>query len=129
MFKFPKSERLCSKKVIQKLFENNNSFNAYPFKVLWMSEKSGSTSSVKVLISVSKKKIKKAVDRNLIRRRIKESYRLHKSELINSCINKKLNLSFILLFLENEIPDSKFINSKLTLIVNKLVLFCEKTDN
>ena len=128
MFTFLKSERLGSKKVIKSLFENGNSFNVYPFKVLWITEKTFDPGYVKILVSISKKNFKKSVDRNLIKRRIKESYRLNKFELVNFCLNKNLNLSFIILFLNKEIPDYKFINSRLLLILKKLILSCEKTD-
>ncbi|MFN3851099.1 MAG: ribonuclease P protein component [Spirosomataceae bacterium] len=80
---FRKSERLCSEKVITNLFDrknpNNQSAFAYPFKVTFCV--SDSLSTPQVLFSISKRGFKHAVDRNLIRRRSRESYRLNKAIL------------------------------------------------
>ena len=88
---FKKDERLCSVKVIDSLFDRKNSANggvfAYPLRVVFQpyataesSEKSSinSQKSTQVLFSVPKRQFKHAVDRNLIRRRMKEAYRLNK---------------------------------------------------
>lgn len=77
---FGKAERLHSKKLIQELFTKGSSFYLHPFKVLTLPQ---SAPPNQVLISVSKRNFKKAVDRNLIKRRVRESYRLQK-ELIQT---------------------------------------------
>ncbi len=78
-YTFPKSERLHSKKLIQELFDKGSSFYIYPFKVIYLP--STETETNQVLVSVSKKKFKKAVTRNLIKRKVKEAYRLNKNSL------------------------------------------------
>lgn len=79
---FKKYERLCGKKDIESLFDRkdagNESVFAYPFRVVYKSCQEEESSSSKVLFSVPKKQFKHAVDRNLIRRRSKEAYRLNK---------------------------------------------------
>ncbi|MFC4870654.1 ribonuclease P protein component [Negadavirga shengliensis] len=86
--RFPKEERLHSKKSIKELFDKGSSFFLYPFKVFYLPNPHTETNQV--LISVSKKRIKKAVDRNLIKRRIREAYRLNKHLLSSQNENKKL---------------------------------------
>jgi len=85
-FTFPKSERLTQKKVIDILFKKDNPIVSeqfvYPFRVLYLSQ-SEDFSSPQMLISVSKKRYKKAVDRNLIKRRTREAYRLNKGKYNN----------------------------------------------
>lgn len=78
-FSFPKSERLYKKKDIQELFDKGSSFYLYPFRVIV--QKQTGLQINQVLFSVSKKSFKKAVDRNLIKRRMREAYRLNKAEL------------------------------------------------
>ena len=74
--KFSKKERLHSKKLIKELFDKGSSFFLYPFKVIYLD--GPGTSDNQLLVSVSKKKLKNAADRNHIKRRVKEAYRLNK---------------------------------------------------
>lgn len=75
---FGKSERLCSKKSIKELFNRGSSFYIYPFKVIFLPNPDQSIGKPQLLISVPKRNFKKAVDRNKIKRRIREAYRLNK---------------------------------------------------
>ena len=79
---FSKEERITHKRDIEKLFISGKKINMFPFDVRYYSGKERSLN--KILISVSKKNIKSAVKRNLIKRRIRESYRLNKQQLSNS---------------------------------------------
>jgi ribonuclease P protein component len=80
-FKFRKQEKLKSEKLIKELFDKGSSFYCFPFKVLVMRNPDETGNFHQVLISVSKKNFKKATDRNLIKRRVRESYRLNKNLL------------------------------------------------
>src|SRR5690606_30506256 len=77
--KFPKSERLSSKKTIKELFEKGSSFHLYPLKVVYLPNPSNEVQTHQVLFAVPKKFLSRAVDRNKIKRRLKEAYRLHKA--------------------------------------------------
>ncbi len=77
-FSFSKEERITNKKIIQKLFNSGEKINLFPFDFRYLID-GGNTN--KVLISVSKSKISSSVKRNLIKRRIRESYRLNKLKL------------------------------------------------
>jgi len=80
-FTFRKEERLNKEKLIQELFDTGSSFYLFPFKVLTRPNPDAGFPVHQVLISVSKKHFKKAVDRNLIKRRVRESFRLNKNLL------------------------------------------------
>lgn len=80
-YRLPKSERLHADKLIKELFNEGSSFFLYPFKIQFFVKKDQEDGTSQVLFSVSKKKIKRAVGRNLMKRRIREAYRLNKSIL------------------------------------------------
>lgn len=80
---FTKSERLCSKKTIGRLFEKGSTETKtsylFPFKVFYLSDPPPSADQLpQVLFTISKRNFKRAVDRNLLRRRCRESYRKNK---------------------------------------------------
>lgn len=75
-YSFSKDQRLCRQKVIQELFQKSSFVFLYPFKIYYLP-----ASCTQILISVSKKHIKKAVQRNRIKRQIRELYRLSQHRL------------------------------------------------
>ncbi len=91
-FKFGKHEKLKSEKLIQELFDKGSSFYLYPFKVYFLSNPDDDHPFHQVLLSVSKKNFRKAVDRNLIKRRMRESFRLNKHRIVAS---NKLLIAYI----------------------------------
>jgi len=77
-----RNERLSLKRQIDRLFAEGSSFAAYPLRVVFLREpKADPLSTAATLISVPKKRLKHAVDRNYVRRRIRECYRLNKQPL------------------------------------------------
>jgi ribonuclease P protein component len=95
---FGKTERLSSAKVIEKLFENGRKFSNYPFRIFWKVTDRNESTEIKVLVSVPKKFFSKAVERNLIKRRIREAYRKNKQILYNGIktnSSQSIELAFI----------------------------------
>jgi len=81
-YSFSKNEKLCSTKDIQTIFSKGEKFVSYPFFFAYTIQAQKEDVPVKVMISVSKKKFKKAVDRNRIKRICREVYRLNKQILL-----------------------------------------------
>jgi ribonuclease P protein component len=79
-FSFSKDERITNKKVIQNLFGSGIKIIVSPFILKYLVDRNESKN--KVLISVSKSKIKSSVKRNLLKRGIRESFRLNKNIII-----------------------------------------------
>lgn len=77
-FTFSKNERLCHKVSIDELFKKGENVFLYPFKLIFKRKVEISDLPTQVLFSVSKRSFKRAIDRNWIKRRLREIYRLHK---------------------------------------------------
>ena len=121
LYTFTKEERLCNKKLIDQLFHSGSSFLCYPFKVSWAIIAEPQVFPAQVLFSVSKRRYKKAVDRNLIKRRIREAYRLHKQECLYSFLsNADKNIVFSIGFIGKEIAPYDFIEKKLLKLLTQL---------
>lgn len=118
---FGKSERLCSKKAIADLFEKGRSFFCFPFQVIWMEAAADLPYHAQVAISVSKKYFKRAVKRNLIKRRIRESYRKQKHMLYEFLEKEKLNIIFILIFKGEVVPEYSTTEKSVKDSVSKLI--------
>ena len=115
-YRLQKNERLHSKKSIKELFDKGSSFFLYPFKVIHLTLNGPHAETNQVLFSVSKRKIKKAVDRNYIKRRVKEAYRLNKF-LITSAVTKN---KIALIYVASELEDFHTIQSKVQKILKKI---------
>ena len=127
MSKFKKEERLCSKKLLDELFRNGSSFLVYPFRIVHHPAKIEGSPSAQVVIGVSKKKFKRAVDRNFLKRRVREAYRLNKESLLYSFLQEKdLKIIFAVHFIGKEISDYKFIEKKLKVALAQLTKAYDK---
>jgi len=112
---FRKVERLTKEKSIQELFEKGSSFYLFPFKVFFLVNPDQEYPVHQLLFSVSKKNFKRAVDRNLIKRRMREAYRLQKDAIPGS---PRLILGFI--YTHKEILLFEEMKKKILLAFNKL---------
>ncbi|WP_244535859.1 ribonuclease P protein component [Hymenobacter psychrotolerans] len=80
-YSFPKEEHLCRKKLIEQLFGRGSSFGLYPLRLIWLPVEARTAAPPQVLVSVSKRSFKRAVDRNYLKRLLREAYRLNKYRL------------------------------------------------
>jgi ribonuclease P protein component len=115
-YQLPKNERLHAEKSIKELFHEGSSFFLFPFKVQFFVKKEVPLGTQKVLFSVSKRKFKKAVDRNFVKRRIKEAYRLNKHLI--TFPNIELNIGFI--YVAGNLMEFSEIQPKIVLCLKKL---------
>lgn len=111
-----KDERLNSKSMIERLFAGGNqSFPAFPLRVVYMwVEPDQAKAEVSILVSVPKKRFKRAVKRNLVKRQVREAYRKNKYILLDALKEhenpKALVIAFI--WLDNQIHDTSEVEHK-----------------
>jgi ribonuclease P protein component len=119
-----KEERLSWKRYIDQLFAKGQSFVAFPLRVVYLPVEEDSLAPVSILISVPKKKFKRAVKRNLIKRQIREVYRVRKYTLIDPLVEKNCRMLVAFLYLDKEIRSfaemEKAMTKALTTLVNKV---------
>ncbi len=118
--KFQKKERLTSKTVIGDLFDGGNSFSSFPFKVVFRSVPDTSRPT-QVLISVPARSFPKATERNTLKRRIREGYRLNKAQFT---VSTRFSLAYI--YTAREILPSSVIHHGIRSSIERLNRYEEK---
>ncbi|WP_339916223.1 ribonuclease P protein component [Yeosuana marina] len=113
---FSKKEKLKSKTLIEQLFTEGKSVSAYPLRLVYMPADLKDDALFKTGVSVSKRNFKRAVDRNRIKRLMRESFRLHKHDYIN---NMSVPYAFMILYIGKEKPSFDQVESKMTLLFEK----------
>lgn len=115
-----KTERLKSKKEISRLFKDGKFLYTTNFKLGWDTCVSIEKSSLKTAVSIPKKNFKLAVDRNRLKRQIKEIYRLNKNIVYNTLENSNLSVNIIIIFnAKNKLP-YKIMEPELITLLEKL---------
>ncbi|MDR1632876.1 MAG: ribonuclease P protein component [Dysgonamonadaceae bacterium] len=120
---FRKSERIFKQKEIDVLFEKGISFIVYPLRVVYVEQQPVSGVEAAVLTGVPKKRFKRAVHRNRVKRLIREAYRLNKQLLFPNLQEKGKGLLIGFLFVGNELPDWKTIE---TAVVKALTALAQR---
>jgi len=120
MYSFSKEERLCGKKSISLLLARGNKYFLHPFSVKWIELSVTEKPSIQLLAIVPKRYFKKAVDRNKIKRFIRESFRKNKELLSGPLKEKNKNITLMLLYNSRKIESYQEVESKITLILQFL---------
>ena len=92
-YTFPKSERLTNVKLIESVFTSTDNAKAFPLLFIYRIFELQGDTAFQVMFSVSKKKFKHAVDRNRIKRLMRESFRLQKPEFIEAIGDRKITMT------------------------------------
>lgn len=121
-----KHERLHSIKEIDCLFQDNVSIFVYPFKILYNFSPTSTNAEANVLFTMSHKKFKLAVQRNAIKRQLRECYRTQKCDLINQLNNKKLNAKIAFIYVADTLIPHQEINSKMAITIKRLCKLVEQ---
>ena len=118
---FSKSEHLCGEKRITRLFTDGEAFIVYPLRVVFLIEPKTDTESVSVLVGVPKKRFKRAVKRNILKRRIREAYRLNKQCMNEKATEKNIQIHIAFNYVSNDVLDYYTIEKKMKLSLQKII--------
>ncbi len=125
---FKKKEILSKKKEIANLFLSKQKFRSYPFFVILEQIEEQDFQS-KILISIPKKRLKKATDRNLIKRRSKEAFRKNKNLLYEYLYINNKKIRFALIYSSSNRLDYQTIEKQICEILKKIVEICENANS
>ena len=120
-----KNERLKSRKQIELLFSDGKKFSITPFRVHYLFNELANP-TLQFGVGVSNKNFKKAVDRNKIKRRVREAYRLQKNTLQQKLKDKKSRLSIFIIYTGKVISEYREVFTNINKILDKL---CHITDS
>ena len=112
---FPVGERLKSKKLIGELFQKGSSFSFYPFRIIYL-QQLGASQPRQLLISIPRKRYKRAVDRNHLKRCIREAWRHHKDALHQ----KALPITVAIIYIGKDKLPQTTIEQKLKGVIRRL---------
>ncbi len=127
---FPKSEHLYGVKSITRLHTEGHAFISYPFRIVYILHNDETDNiPVRAMVIVSKKKFKKAVDRNRIKRLMRETYRLNKRELIGFVSDNKLKLHLAFQYISDEKIAFSEMNNRMQKTLDKLAIIISKKNN
>ena len=115
-FSFPKKEKLKRKKLIEQLFAGGKGLNNYPVKLIYLRTELPEDVQFQAGVTVSKRSFKKAVQRNRIKRLLRESYRLNKHLVFN---NIEGNFAFLFLYIGKEMPEYEQVEASMKAVLHK----------
>ena len=120
-FTLKKNERLKSRKIIEELFNDGKRFSISPFRVHYrVTQNTDQPSVLQAAVSVSSRNFKKAVDRNRIKRQMREAYRLQKLSLHDRLTDKNASIHLFVIYTGKELPTYSIVYDKLGVILKKL---------
>ena len=125
-FTFSKKEKLKSKKHIDLLFTEGRSISAYPLRLVYMPIEFTESIPIKTGVSVSKRYFKNAVDRNRLKRLMREAYRLNKHQFFNKISTQ---YAFMILYIGKEGTDFATIENSMQKLYTKFISSQNLTDN
>jgi ribonuclease P protein component len=120
--RFGKEYKLCSRSLIEEVFKSGASVKAYPIKLLHLeTEKLSGSTPFQIAVSVPKRNFRSAVDRNYIKRLLREAIRKNKNILEPFLVEHNKKLALFLIFGDKEKPELQFLEKRIKKAFNTLI--------
>ena len=117
---FRKAEKLCSRKKIETLVESGKVISIPPYRLSWITESTQIFLPAQIAFAVPKKKIRSAVDRNRVKRMMREVYRKNKNLIYPLLTDAHLHGSLLMVYTGSTVPEFAQVTEKITLILQRL---------
>lgn len=118
---FSKEERICSKLAIEQLLENKQKVYVFPYKCFYnFTIATEETRVNRILVSVPKRSFKRAVDRNRMKRLVREAWRLHHRDEFDAFLPENIRADIIFFYVGRELLPYNLIESKIIEILHRL---------
>ena len=118
-YSYNKTEKLKSRKMLNEIFTSGKSFSVFPVKVFYILPAT-KEHTVNAGVGVSAKNFRKAVERNRIKRLLRECYRLNKLSLHETVAGKQKSIAVFFLYIGKEMPEYAMLNEKMQKAITKL---------
>lgn len=120
-YTFHKNERLYSRKIIGNLFTSGETFLVYPLKVVFLKTELPVSDQAQAAFSVSKRNFKRAVSRNLLKRRMREAYRLNKRGFYGELATKDCRIALMFVYVGKDFIEYAMIEKAMISALKKIV--------
>lgn len=117
---YPRSEKLKSRKLIQELFARGKSVSAAPIKCLYIIQPEGMTELIQTGVGVSARNFRKSVQRNRIKRMLREAYRNNNQSLHQTISQQKTSLALFMLYVGKDMPEWNTLQTAVKASLEKL---------
>lgn len=119
---FPLKEHLKSKSIIDQLYATGTSVTAFPLRAVFMELPAESPlCTANILISVAKRRFRHAVDRNLVKRRIREAYRLNKQPFVATLNEQNKKMAVAIIYIDTKHNSTEFIKKKMRRLLASII--------
>lgn len=119
---FPLKEHLKSKSIIERVYAEGSSATAFPLRAVFLEQESDMQEpTATILISVAKRRFRHAVDRNLMKRRIREAYRTSKHGFIEALQNNGKKMAVAIIYIDTKESSTEFLKRKMEKLLNTIL--------
>lgn len=128
-YSFPKKEHLKSKTTIEQLYAKGASATVFPLRAIFVAlpQQQQEHPAATILVSVAKRRFRHAVDRNLMKRRIREAYRLNKPTFIEHLQSQGKHLAIAILYIDNKPAGTEYLKRKMAKLLASIIEKEQKT--
>lgn len=119
---FPLKEHLKSKRVIDRLYAEGTSVTAFPLRAVFIEQlPEEQETTAAILINVAKRRFRHAVDRNLLKRRIREAYRTGKHTFIDTLAKNNRKMAVAIMYIDTKKSSTDFLCRKMDKLLQNII--------